>query len=45
MQMQDDHMKTIREKFDDRVRAVVPLFDEEVRGTTMLGRAAASLFA
>ncbi len=45
MQMQDDHMKTIREKFDDRVRAVVPLFDDEVRGTAMLGRAAASLFA
>ena len=45
MQMQDDHMKTIREKFDERVRAVVPLFDEEVRGTAMLGRAAASLFA
>ena len=44
MQMQDDHMKTIREKFDDRVRAVVPLFDDEVRGTAMLGRAAASLF-
>ncbi|MBI1964090.1 MAG: arsenic-transporting ATPase, partial [Candidatus Rokubacteria bacterium] len=38
-------METIREKFDGRVRAVVPLFDEEVRGTAMLGRAAASLFA
>jgi len=45
MRMQDDHMETIREKFDGRVRAVVPLFDEEVRGSTMLGRAAASLFA
>jgi len=45
MRMQDDHMETIREKFDGRVRAVVPLFDEEVRGTAMLGRAAASLFA
>ncbi|MBI2162157.1 MAG: ArsA family ATPase [Candidatus Rokubacteria bacterium] len=45
MQMQDDHMKTIREKFDGRVRAIVPLFDEEVRGTAMLGRAAAALFA
>ncbi|MEK7701628.1 MAG: ArsA family ATPase, partial [candidate division NC10 bacterium] len=45
MQMQDDHMKTIREKFDGRVRAVVPLFDDEVRGTAMLGRAAAALFA
>ena len=45
MQMQDDHMATIREKFDGRVRAVVPLFDEEVRGTAMLGRAATALFA
>jgi len=45
MRMQDDHMKTIGEKFDERIRAVVPLFDEDVRGTTMLGRAAAALFA
>ncbi len=45
MRMQDDHMKTIGEKFDARIRAVVPLFDEEVRGTEMLGRAAAALFA
>src|SRR5574341_2469305 len=45
MQMQDEHMATIREKFDGRVRAIVPLFDEEVRGTAMLGRAAAALFA
>ena len=45
MRMQDDHMKTIGEKFDGRVRAIVPLFDEEVRGTTMLGRAAVALFA
>jgi arsenite-transporting ATPase len=44
MQMQDDHMATIREKFGGRVRAVVPLFDEEVRGTAMLGRAATALF-
>ena len=44
MRMQDDHMVTIREKFDGRVRAVVPLFDDEVRGTAMLGRAAAALF-
>ena len=45
MRMQDDHMKTIGEKFDGRVRAIVPLFDEEVRGTTMLARAAVALFA
>jgi hypothetical protein len=44
MRMQDDHMVTIREKFDGRVRAVVPLFDDEVRGTAMLGRVAAALF-
>ena len=45
MRMQDDHMKTIGEKFDGRVRAIVPLFDEEVRGTIMLARAAVALFA
>jgi arsenite-transporting ATPase len=44
MRMQDDHMQTIHDKFDGRVRAVVPLFDEEVRGSAMLGRAAAALF-
>ncbi len=45
MRMQDDHLKTIREKFEGSVRAVVPLFDQEVRGTAMLGEAAAALFA
>src|SRR5215831_14311129 len=40
MQMQDDHMQTIWEKFDGDVRAVVPLFDQEVRGVSMLRRAA-----
>ena len=44
MSMQDEHMETVREKFGDRVRAVVPLFDDEIRGTAMLGRAAAALF-
>ena len=44
MRMQDDHMETIREKFDGRVRAVVPLFDQDVRGTSMLAEAAAALF-
>jgi arsenite-transporting ATPase len=43
--MQDDHMRTIVEKFDGSVRAIVPLFDQEVRGTAMLGRAATALFA
>ncbi|OLC15123.1 MAG: hypothetical protein AUH29_08715 [Candidatus Rokubacteria bacterium 13_1_40CM_69_27] len=44
MRMQDDHMQTIREKFDGSVRAIVPLFDQEVRGVPMLGQAAEALF-
>jgi arsenite/tail-anchored protein-transporting ATPase len=45
MQMQDEHMETIRARFDDRVRAVVPLFDQELRGAAMLETAAGVLFA
>ena len=45
MRMQDDHMATIREKFDGRVRAVVPLFETEVRGVAMLKRLADAIFA
>ncbi len=44
VQMQDDHMKTIWEKFDGSVRAIVPLFDQEVRGVPMLRQAAGALF-
>jgi len=44
VQMQDDHMKTIWEKFDGNVRAIVPLFDGEVRGVPMLRQAAGALF-
>ncbi len=42
--MQDEHMTTIWEKFDGTVRAVVPLFDQEVRGLAMLRRAGEALF-
>jgi hypothetical protein len=42
--MQQDHLQTIREKFDGSVRAVVPLFDQEVRGVRMLGQTAQALF-
>jgi arsenite-transporting ATPase len=45
VRMQDDHLQTIREKFDGSVRAVVPLFDQEVRGVPMLGQAAGALFS
>jgi arsenite-transporting ATPase len=42
--MQDEHMATIWEKFDGQVRAIVPLFETEVRGVPMLQRAADALF-
>jgi arsenite-transporting ATPase len=45
MRMQDEHMRTIAERFDGSVRAIVPLFDEEIRGTTRLAEAARALFA
>ena len=45
LKMQDEHLETIAEKFDGSVRAVVPLFDQEVRGVPMLQRAAGALFA
>jgi arsenite/tail-anchored protein-transporting ATPase len=43
--MQEGHLGTIREKFDGDVRAVVPLFDQDVRGAAMLRQAALALFA
>ncbi len=42
--MQQEHLRTIHEKFGDGVRAIVPLFDQELRGTAMLDQAAAALF-
>ena len=44
VEMQEEHLETIREKFDGSVRAVVPLFDQDVRGTAMLAEAARALF-
>ena len=43
--MQAGYMHEIRERFDGQVRAVVPLFDSDVRGVAMLGRAGETLFA
>ena len=43
VRMQEEHMKTIWEKFDGSVRALIPLFDQEVRGVTMLREAARRL--
>jgi arsenite-transporting ATPase len=44
VQMQQEHMKTVWSKFDGAVRAVIPLFDQEVRGLAMLREAGRSLF-
>src|SRR3990172_5963560 len=45
VEMQSRYMDDVWQKFEGNVRAVVPLFDDEVRGTAMLGRAAAAIFA
>jgi len=44
MAMQQEHMQTIWEKFDGSVRAVVPLFETEIRGTPMLKRLGEAMF-
>jgi arsenite-transporting ATPase len=43
--MQQEHMKTIWREFDDSVRAIVPLFETEVRGVPMLQRLCDAMFA
>jgi arsenite-transporting ATPase len=42
--MQDRYMDEIWEKFDGMVRAILPLYETEVRGVSMLSRAAETLF-
>ena len=43
--MQDDYMKQIEQLFDGQVRAILPLFETEIRGVEMLRRTADLLFA
>jgi arsenite/tail-anchored protein-transporting ATPase len=42
--MQDRYMEDIWEKFDGMVRSIVPLYETEVRGVSMLQRLAGNLF-
>jgi arsenite-transporting ATPase len=42
--MQQEHMQTIWREFDGQVRAIVPLFETEVRGVPMLKRLADAIF-
>ncbi len=43
--MQAEHMETVWREFDGQVRALLPLYETEVRGTAMLKRMADQLFA
>src|SRR5574342_259207 len=43
--MQEEHMHTVWEKFDGNVRAIVPLFDNEIRGVESLKRLGDAMFA
>jgi arsenite-transporting ATPase len=43
--MQQEHMQTIWKEFGDGVRAIVPLFETEVRGVPMLERLCDAMFA
>ena len=45
VKMQEEYMEEIWRIFDGGVRAIVPLFDTEVRGVEMLERTAERLFA
>ena len=43
--MQDEYMLEIQERFGGMVRAIIPLFETEIRGVEMLKRTADILFA
>jgi arsenite-transporting ATPase len=45
MEMQRTHLEQIGESFPGMVRAVLPLYDDEIRGTASLDRASQDLFA
>jgi arsenite-transporting ATPase len=44
VEMQREHLKTIGEEFPGMVRAVLPLHDDEIRGTAMLTSTSRELF-
>ncbi|MFZ5864511.1 MAG: ArsA family ATPase [Thermodesulfobacteriota bacterium] len=44
VKMQDEHMEEIWTIFQERVRAIVPLFETEVKGEAMLNRLVTQLF-
>jgi arsenite/tail-anchored protein-transporting ATPase len=44
VQMQDEHMEQIWKIFGEKVRAVLPLFETEIKGAAMLNRTVGHLF-
>jgi len=44
VKMQDEHMEEIWKIFGDKVRAIVPLFETEVKGSKMINRTVNYLF-
>jgi arsenite/tail-anchored protein-transporting ATPase len=44
IEMQAGYLGQIRDQFDGDVRAVLPLYDSDIRGVTMLDKAGAALF-
>ena len=44
MAMQQEHMRTVWQKFDGAGRAIVPLFETEIRGLPMLKRLGSAMF-
>jgi arsenite-transporting ATPase len=45
MRMQEGYLRQIHEEFDGQVRALLPLYDDEVRGVARLRQTAEGLFA
>src|SRR5512137_2959425 len=43
--MQEEHMETVWKEFDGQVRAILPLYENEIRGVHSLKRMADALFA
>jgi hypothetical protein len=43
--MQEEHMEEIWKIFGEKVRAIIPLFETEVKGCGMLSRVVEYLFA
>ena len=44
VRMQEEHMEEIWNIFQDRVRAIIPLFETQVKGSKMLARLMGHLF-